>query len=69
MMGNPLTRKVLAGMSNYCEVDGKNRLEVALELYVGARDNACYKCRMALKPLAAVLKRGANAFAVTEEEM
>jgi radical SAM protein with 4Fe4S-binding SPASM domain len=69
MIGNPLTRKMLAGMSNYCEVDGKNRLEVALELYVGERDTACYKCRMAVKPLATVLKRGAKAFGVTEEEM
>lgn len=69
MIGNPLTRKVLAGMSNYCESDEANRLEVALELYVGERENACYKCRMALKPLQSVLKRGAKAFGVTEDEM
>lgn len=69
MIGNPLTRKVLAGMSNYCEVDGANRLEVALELYVGEREKACYKCRMALKPLQSVLRRGAKAFGVTEGEM
>jgi len=69
MIGNPVTRKVLSGMSNFCEVDGKNRLEVALELYVGERDNACYKCKMALKPLSSVLKRGSKAFGVTEEKM
>lgn len=69
MVGNPVTRMVLSGMSNYCETDGKNRLEVALELYVGERDTACYKCKMALKPLSSVLKRGAKAFGVPEEEM
>ncbi len=69
MIGNPVTRKVLSGMSNFCETDEKNRLEVALELYVGERDNACYKCKMALKPLSSVLKRGSKAFGVTEEEM
>ena len=35
MIGNPVTRKVLSGMSKYCETDKKNILEVALELYVG----------------------------------
>lgn len=69
MIGNPVTRKVLSGMSNYCEKDEKNRLEVALELYVGERENACYKCKMALKPLGSVLKRGAKVFGVSEEEL
>jgi radical SAM protein with 4Fe4S-binding SPASM domain len=69
MIGNPVTRKLLSGMSNFCEVDGKNRLEVALELYVGEREMACYKCKMALKPLESVLRRGAKAFGVTEEKM
>ena len=69
MIGNPITRKILAGMSRYCETDQKNRLEVALELYVGVRDEACTFCKAAEKPLASVLKRGAKSFGVTEEEM
>lgn len=69
LIGNPVTRKVLSGMSKHCETDQKNRLEVALELYVGAREDACNYCKLAEKPLASVLKRGAKAFGVTEEEM
>ncbi|MGD0056459.1 MAG: radical SAM protein [Methanomassiliicoccales archaeon] len=69
MIGNPVTRKVLSGMSKYCETDKKNRLEVALELYVGERDDACTYCKIAKKPLASILKRGAKSFGVTEEEM
>ncbi|MFP4170792.1 MAG: radical SAM protein [Methanomassiliicoccales archaeon] len=69
MIGNPLTRRALSGMSKYCEADGRNRLEVALELYVGEREDACYGCKLALKPLSSVLRRGARAFGVTEEEM
>lgn len=56
-------------MSKYCETDKKNRLEVALELYVGERDDACTYCKIAKKPLASILKRGAKSFGVTEEEM
>ncbi len=69
VIGNPVTRKVLAGMSKYCETDGKNRLEVALELYVGDREDACTFCKLAEKPLASVLRRGARSFGVTEEEL
>ena len=69
MIGNPVTRKVLSGMSNFCEIDGKNRLEVALELYIGERETACYKCKMALKTIRGVLKKGAKAFGISEEEM
>lgn len=56
-------------MSKYCETDKKNRLEVALELYVGERDDACTYCKIATKPLRTVLRRGAKSFGVTEEEM
>ena len=69
IVGNPVTRKVLSGMSKFCEVDGKNRLEVALELYVGEREDACRFCRLAERPLASVLKRGAKSFGITEEDM
>jgi len=69
LIGNRVTRRVLSGMSKYCEVDGKNRLEVGLELYVGAREEACHMCRLSLKPLSSVIKRGAKSFGVTEEEM
>ena len=69
IIGNPVTRKVLSGMSKFCEADGKNRLEVALELYVGEREDACRVCRLAERPLASVLKRGAKSFGITEEDM
>jgi len=69
VIGNPVTRKVLSGMSKYCEIDKKNRLEVALELYVGERKDACTFCKLAEKPLASVLRKGAKSFGVTEEEM
>ncbi len=66
---NPLTKNTLKLISNYCENCGKNRLEVALELALGYRKNACWKCKFAAKTVKPVLKRGAEAFNVTFEEL
>jgi len=62
-IGNPVTRKVLSGFG-FCEKCGKNRVEVALELFVGARDTACIKCKLAERVLNGVLKTGGKAFGV-----
>jgi len=68
-IGNPATRKLLKGMSKYCEKDGKNRIEVAIELYTGQRKDACLSCKATEKVIAKVLKKGAGAFGLTEEQL
>ena len=68
-IGNPATRTLLKGMSKYCEKDGKNRIEVAVELYTGQREDACLSCKLTEKTIAKVLKKGAEAFGLTEEEL
>jgi len=68
-IGNPATRTLLKGMSKYCEKDGKNRIEVAVELYTGQRKDACLSCKLTEKIIAKVLKKGAEAFGLTEEEL
>jgi len=68
-IGNPLTRKLLKGLSKYCEKDGKNRIEVAVELYTGQRENACFSCRAAEKIIAKVLKKGGDAFGLSEAQI
>lgn len=67
-VGNPLTRKLLKGLGKYCEKDSKNRIEVAVELYTGQREDACFSCRAAEKIIAKVLKKGGESFGLTEEE-
>lgn len=59
----------LRRMSEYCHEDGKSRLEVALELYTGVREEACLKCRMAEKTVSAFLSLGGKAFGASSEEM
>lgn len=62
-IGNPITRKILSGFG-FCETCGKNRIEVALELYVGNRKDACFRCKLAEKAIGNVLKTGGKAFGV-----
>ncbi|MCD6590937.1 MAG: radical SAM protein, partial [Candidatus Aenigmarchaeota archaeon] len=68
-IGNPVTRELISSISNWCEKDRKNRLEVALELWTKQRKDACWKCKAAEKGLARILKTGGKAFGVSEEEM
>ena len=65
----PGTRALLKGFSSYCNKDKKSRLEVALELYLGLRDDACLKCKLAEKSISALLKVGGSTFGATEEAM
>lgn len=69
LANNPITKKSLQSISCYCETCKKNRLEVALELFVGVRDNACWKCKMAEKTIRPILQKGAEAFNVTVDEL
>ena len=47
-IGNPVVRNVLKLLSKYCERDGKNRIEVAIELFTGKREDACTACKLQL---------------------
>ncbi len=69
LINNPLTRIVLKGLTGYCEICGENRLEVALELFIGLRKDACVRCKLAERAISVVLKSGARSFNVTTEEI
>jgi len=66
---NPLTRNVLKALSKYCHKDEGNRLEVALELYVGVRESACISCRFSKRILSPILSVACRAFGVTEKQL
>ncbi len=68
-IGNPVTRSVLKPLSRYCEKDGKNRIEVAIELYTGQREDACFACKLAEKIIRKVIEKGGEAFGLSEEEV
>jgi len=66
---NPLTRNVLKALSRRCKKDNGNRLEVALELYVGTRTDACFSCRLSQKMLSPILGVASRGFGVTQNQL
>ncbi len=66
---NPLTRNVLRALSKHCPKDKGNRLEVALELYVGARKTACVSCRLSCNMLSPILGLAHRGFGSPQEQL
>ncbi len=66
---NPITRNILKTLATNCPKDGGNRLEVALELYVETRENACMSCRIAQSLLSSLLRVACRAFGITERDL
>jgi len=66
---NPLTRSILKALSRQCSKDKGNRLEVALELYVGARKDACFSCRLSRNLLSPILATACRGFGLTQEQL
>ncbi|MHA1208547.1 MAG: radical SAM protein [Candidatus Freyarchaeota archaeon] len=57
-------------MTQKCKKDGKSRLNVALELFSGLRDRACFTCsHIALPIVRWAVSKGGTAFGVSEEEL
>lgn len=66
---NPFTRSILKALSKRCSRDKANRLDVALELYVGARKDACVSCRVSRAVLSPLLRLACRGFGLTEEQL
>ncbi len=66
---NPFTRSVLKTLAKRCSRDKANRLDVALELYVGARKDACIPCRISRTALSPILRLACRGFGVSEEQL
>ncbi|MGC9209301.1 MAG: radical SAM protein [Nitrososphaeria archaeon] len=68
IINNPVVRRALRHSTEYCEKDGASRLEVALELYVGKRKDACLQCRLTEKVISYVFKRASASFGFSDEQ-
>lgn len=66
--GNPITQKILSGFG-FCNICGKNRIEVALELYVGERKKACVKCKLAEGLISSIFKTTGKVVGVKEKTL
>lgn len=62
------SRFFLKRSSGFCKKDGKTRIEVALELFAGAREKACFTCSHIIRPMVEWhIKNGAKSFGLSEE--
>lgn len=66
---NPFTRNILKALSGNCSKDKCNRLEAALELYVGVRTKACVSCRASKTVLSPILSLACRGFGVSDEQL
>ena len=66
---NPFSRKILASLSKYCGKDGKNRIEVAIELFTGQRKDACFNCKLAERILRKFLIKGGETLGMDEDKI
>jgi radical SAM protein with 4Fe4S-binding SPASM domain len=69
LVDNKFSRGILKKLNEYCEEDEKSRLEIALELYSGVREDACGKCKLASKIVNGVIDLGARSFGADKEEI
>ena len=67
---NPLYTFLLKRLTGKCKKDGAPRLLVALDLFVGARSDACFVCKYLVTPLVVeVVKKGGEAFGLDEKQL
>jgi radical SAM protein with 4Fe4S-binding SPASM domain len=65
----PGTRSILKNLAAYCNKDGKSRVEIALEINLGIRKDACMRCKLAEKGLTTILKLGSRTFGASTEDI
>ncbi len=66
---NPLMRRLLQGLCRYCEKDKGDRLEIALELYVGVRKKACIRCVFAKQFLTPLIRVASKSFSTSDAQI
>jgi len=69
LINNWFTRRTLSYLSKECEKDGGNRLEVALEMFVGVRKHSCKACHLALLFIKPFLRTSSRSFGSNEEDL
>lgn len=63
-------RYFLKKFSSKCPKDGRSRIEIALELFTGQRDSACWTCSHIVNPIVTrAIKKGGNAFDVDDSKL
>lgn len=65
----PFTKIIMKKLMNHCDKDNGNRLEIALELFLKIRKDACLECKLAERAISKLIDLGGRAFGADEKEI
>ncbi|MFB0562201.1 MAG: radical SAM protein [Candidatus Lokiarchaeia archaeon] len=67
---NRFVRFLLRKLIQKCKKDGKSRLSVALEVFSGTREKACFMCSHIARPIVRwAIGKGGEAFGISKEDL
>ncbi len=69
IVSSSLVQKLIKSATDECGRCGTNRLEVAIDYYLGKRSDICFKCRLLLPVIKTVIGKSISAFGMSEKEL
>lgn len=67
LINNPVAKKTINAATDMCDKCGENRLECALNYYLGKRDDICIRCKLMVPIIKLIIKKGLKTFNTSEE--
>ena len=69
IVSSSVVQKLIRATTDKCKRCGANRLEVAIDYYLGKRKDICLRCRLLLPLIKTVIGKGIATFGMSEKEL
>ena len=69
IVSSSIVQKLIRATTDECRKCGSNRLEVAIDYYLGKRSNICFRCRLLVPVIKTVIGKGIDTFGMSEAEL
>lgn len=69
IVSSSVVQKLIRAATDKCKNCGANRLEVAIDYYLGKRKDICLRCRLLLPLIKTVIGKGISTFGMSEKEL
>ncbi len=69
IVGSSLVQRLIKAATVKCKKCGKNRLEVAIDYYLGKRSDICLKCRLLVPVIKTVVGNSISIFGMSEKRI
>ena len=69
IVNSSVVQKLIRATTDKCKKCGANRLEVAIDYYLGKRKDICLRCRILLPLIKTVIGKGIDTFGMSESEL